>query len=205
MLSTSDFVLKFEHYTDEELHDIYLNQEGYSDEALKALQLVLEKKGGAELFLKRMEEKRIIGNEIQRIKKETSQLGTKGIDPSFIKATAVSNILSAEKVHEIIDNELVEVEQELEDKKIRPRTIAGSLIGGAIAIIVGGGLWGLQLIYSHRIFYIFGIGLALLCYAIIKGVTRQTRNNLVVLIASVISVILAMLVGQSLYEYFGAR
>ena len=205
MLSISDFVLKFEHYTDEELHDIYLNHEGYSDEALKALQIVLGKKGGVESFLKRMEEKRIIGDEIQRIKRETSQLGTQGIDPSFIKTTAVSNILSAEKVNEIIDNELVEVKKELEDKKIKPRTVAGGFIGGAIASIVGGGLWGLQLIYAHRIFYIFIVGLALLCYGIIKAATRQTRNNWVVLIASVISVILAMLIGQSLYEYFGAH
>jgi hypothetical protein len=205
MLSIPDFVLKYEHYTDEELHEIYLNHEGYSDEALKALHIVLEKRGGLSSFLKRMEEKSIVENEIQRIKRETSQLGSKGIDSSFIKTTAVSHILSAEKVHEIIDNEFVDVEQELEDKKIKPRTITGSIIGGVIASIVGGGLWGLQLIYAHRIFYIFGIGLAFLCYGIIKSATKQTRNNIVVLVASVISVIVAIVIGQSLYEYFGAR
>ncbi len=205
MLSISDFILKYENYTDEELHDVYLNQETYSDDAQKALQIVLEKKGGVEPLLKRLEEKRIVENEIQRIKRETAQLGSNGVDPSFIKTTTASNILSPEKVNEIIDNKFAEVERELEDKKIKPRTIVGSIIGGAIASIIGGTLWGLQMIYSHRIFYILGIGLALLCYGIIKGATKQSKNNKVVLIASIISIILAILFGQFLYQIFGYR
>lgn len=205
MLSTSDFVIKYEKYTDEKLYEIYRDQDGYSTEALEALRIVLEKKGGVDALLKRIEQQRIVEKEIQRIKKETSQLGTNGVDASFILKTTTSTILSADQVKEIVDSKLEEVNLELEDKKINPRTIVGSIVGGAIASIVGGVLWGVQIIYVHRIFYIFGIGLALLCYGIIKGATKQSKNNAVVLIATIISVILALLIGQILFEMIGYK
>lgn len=203
MLSISDFIKKYETYTDEELYEIYLNQEGYSDEARKALEIVLEKKDGLDSLLKRLEEKSIVEKEIRRIKKETSQLGSKGIDSAFIKSTTTSEILSSEKISEIIDNKYAEVEHELNDKKVNPKTIVGSIIGGLVASIIGGTLWGLQMIYSQRIFYILGIGLVLLCYGIIKLLTKQSKNNTVVLIATIISVVLALFLGQFLYQIFG--
>ncbi len=99
----------------------------------------------------------------------------------------------------------MEIEQELNDKKIKPRTIAGGIIGGTIAAVTGGALWGLQLIYSGRIFLILGIGLALFCYGIISAATKQSKNNIVVLIATVISIIVAIGIGQLLYEIVGYR
>ena len=203
MLSVSDFVSKYEKYNDQELHDVYLNIEGYSNEAKEALNIVLEKKGGLESIVKRLEEKQVIDNEIKRIAKETAELGEQGIDSSFIKTTTSSKILSAEKVNEIIDKQFIEVENHLEDKKIKPRTIVGSVIGGLIASLIGGVLWGLQLIYSGRIFYLLAIGLALLCYGIISAATKQSKKNSVVLIATAISIILAVLLGQLLYEIIG--
>ncbi|MGE5109119.1 MAG: hypothetical protein ACM3H8_16395 [Sphingobacteriales bacterium] len=203
MLSVSDFVSKYQNYSDEELYDVHLNINGYSDEAKKALSIVLENKGGIDPLLKRLEEKRIVDNEIKRIKKETAELGSQGIDSSFIKATTTSDILSAEKVNEIIDNKYVEVETELADKKINPRTIVGSVIGGGIASLVGGILWGLQMIYSQRIFYMLFVGLILLCYGIIRLSTKQSKKNTVVVIATIASTILAVLIGQLLYEMIG--
>jgi len=92
---------------------------------------------------------------------------------------------------------------EVEDKKIKPRTVIGSIIGCIVAGLIGGTLWGLQMIYSGRIFYILLIGLVLLCYGIIKISTKQTKKNTVVLIATVISVVLSLLIGQLLYDIIG--
>ena len=105
----------------------------------------------------------------------------------------------------IIDQKFLEIEAEIDDKKIKPRTIIGGVIGGLIAIVVGGTLWGLQLIYSQRIFYVFGVGLALLCYSTIKLITKQSKKNTFVIVASVISFILAVLLGQLLYNIVGYR
>ena len=92
---------------------------------------------------------------------------------------------------------------EVEDKKIKLRTVVGGIIAGGVASIIGGILWGLQMIYSGRIFYIFFFGLIILCYGLIKIATRQTGRNTFILIATIISIILAILIGQLLYEIIG--
>ena len=203
MLSIADFISKYENYTDEELFEVHSNITTYSNEAKDALTIVIAKNGGLENLQKRLDEKKIITNEIQRINREVAQLNVPGNDVSFLKILISSNILPSEKVNEIIDNKFSEIVLEEEDKKIKPRTILGSIFGGGIASIIGGVLWGLQMIYSNRIFVIFLIGLVLLCYGIIKFSTRQSKRNTVVVIATVIAVIVALLVGQALYEIIG--
>ena len=205
MFTVDDFVLKYEKYTDEELLNIHSNILGYSNEAQIAFDRVINNKGGLEIILKRVESKAILENEEKRIAKDSLDFGRQGIDASFTKTVTSSTILSEERVKEIIDSKYVEVEAEIEDKKIKPRTIIGSIIGGGIASIIGGVFWGLQMIYSKRIFTIFFVGLVLLSYYLIKALTKQTKNNSFVLIATIISVILALLIGQLLYEIVGYR
>jgi hypothetical protein len=205
MFTIKDFVDKYEDYTDDELIGIYHKMGDYSEEAQEALKIVIQNKGGLEALVKRLEEKQILANEVGRIAKETAEFGSKGFDASFIKKMTNSAILSPEAVDQIIDNQYSVVQLELEDKKIKPRTVFGSLIGGAIASLIGGVLWGLQMIYSKRIFYILFIGLVLLCYGIIKISTKQSKKNSVVLIATIISVVLALIIGQLLYEIIGYR
>lgn len=205
MFSVDDFVLKYKEYTDEELLNINSNILGYSNEAQIALGRVINSKGGLESLLKKAESKAILLNEENRIAKETMDFGKEGIDASFIKTVTSSTILSEEKVKEIIDRKYVEVEAEIEDKKIKPSTIIGSITGGGIASIIGGAFWGLQMIYSKRMFYIFFVGLVLFSYYVIKALTKQTKNNSFVFIATIISIILALFIGQLLYEIVGYR
>ena len=205
MFSVDDFVLKYKKYTDEELLDINSNILGYSNEAQIALGRVIYSKGGLESLLKKAESKAILLNEENRIAKETMDFGKEGIDASFIKTVTSSTILSEEMVKEIIDRKYVEVEAEIEDKKIKPSTIIGSITGGGIASIIGGAFWGLQMIYSKRMFYIFFVGLVLFSYYVIKALTKQTKNNSFVFIATIISIILALFIGQLLYEIVGYR
>lgn len=203
MFTVNDFVLKFADYSDEELYLITQNKEGYSKEAIEAADIVINKKGGIEEISKRIEAKAVVQKEIGRIQKETKEMGIGGVDSSFIKTVTTSSILSEEEVKEIIDNKYSEVEAEIENKKIKPRTIGGSIAGGAIASVIGGTLFGLQMIFSNRIFYILVIGLALLCYGIIKFSTKQDKNNTVVLIATFLSTIASICIGYLLYSIIG--
>jgi len=68
---------------------------------------------------------------------------------------------------------------------------------------VGGSLWGLQLIYSKKVFVILLIGLVLLCYGIIKFSTKQSNKNVVVVITTIVSVLMAIIIGQFIYEIVG--
>ena len=205
MFSIADFEKKYKAYSDEELLEMHISISNYNDDAQKAFENIVKTKGGIEALLKRREDKLILLKEEKRIAGETEKFGKEGIDADFIKTITKSTILSEEKVQSIIDQKFLEVEAEIDDKKIKPRTIIGGVIGGLIAIVVGGTLWGLQLIYSQRIFYVFGVGLALLCYSIIKLITKQSKKNTFVIVASVISFILAVLLGQLLYNIVGFR
>lgn len=205
MFSVEDFLLKYEKYTDDELFEMYSHMDDYSGEAKEAFNIILSRKGGLEYLKNQQNEKRIISDEIHRIREEVRKLSNPEIDVSFLKRIITSDILSPEKLNEIIDNTHSEEEAEREDKKIKPRTVLGSIIGGSIASVLGGVLWGLQLIYSNRIFVILFVGLILLCYGIIKLSTKQSNKNAVVLISTVISVIIAVLIGQLLYEIIGYK
>jgi hypothetical protein len=114
-----------------------------------------------------------------------------------------SDILSDEEKGQIIREKYDELSRTREDEKIKPRTIIGSIVGGGIGSIIGGGLWGLQMIQMHRMFYILVIGLAILSYGLIHLFTKQSKANVVVLIATVLSVIGALVIGQLLFEMYG--
>ena len=203
MFSTDQFVSTYESYTDEQLFEIHSNLENYSDEAREALNIIINKRGGLDKLIKRMDDKDKISAEIQRIEYETSKFKVQGVDSSFVKKFISSTILPENQVHEIIEKRFAQLQIEEEDKSVKPRTIYGSVIGGIIASILGGGLWGLQLITMQRIMVILLIGLVLLCYGIIRLFTRQSRKNIVVLISTVISVIVSILIGQILFEIIG--
>jgi hypothetical protein len=205
MFSTEELLSKYEKYTDDELFEVHSSIDTYSDEAKNAFNIVLSRRGGLEHLMKQQTEKRIILNEVQRIRTDVARLNNPDVDTSFIKKIITSDILPAEKVNEVIDSVYSELELDREDKKIKPRTIWGSLIGGTIASVLGGVLWGLQLIYSKKIFLILVAGLILLCYGIIKLSTKQSNKNVLVLITTIISIIIAMLIGQLLYEIVGYR
>ncbi len=200
MFSVNDFTLKYENYSDEELLDIYENIEGYSAEAKEALEIVINKKGGLDQILSRLGEKKIVTDEINRIATEAHELGKQGVDADFIKNTTNSTLLSSAHVNEIIEQKYIEVKSEIENKKINPRTIAGSILGGLVASIIGGISIGLIMIYSNKILYIFVIGLAIFCYLIIKAATKQSLKNIIVLLATILSFILAMCLAQFLYS-----
>lgn len=91
MFSVNDFILKYENYSDEELLDIHENIEGYSKEAKEALEIIIHKKGGLEQIVKRLGEKQIVTNEINRIANEAHELGKHGVDADFIKKQPVQH------------------------------------------------------------------------------------------------------------------
>jgi hypothetical protein len=203
MLSVKDFIDKYEQYSDDELFEVNSNIEDYSPEAKEALYIVLANKGGLEKIEKKIADKKIISDEIIRIKVETSKLSSKETNAEFIKTLVSSNILSKDDVDKIIDEKFGQFEAHVKDTTIDSKTIVQALIGTVIASILGGILWGLQMIYSKRIFYIFILGLAMLCYGIVKLTTKKSKENRVVFIAVVLSFILSMLFGTLIYQVIG--
>ncbi len=199
MLTTDDFILQYEAYTDEDLHAVYEHIDDYSPEAQEAFKIVIQKKGGLEKWLGHIQETQIYFAETMRISREAAGMAIKNVDTDFIRTIVSSKILPPEEVDKVITQALEQVALHKEDRKIKPRTIIGSVLGVIVAGIIGGIGWGLKEVYAPDIYLkiqlLLVAGLILLSYGIVKAFTRQSKGNVVVLIATVLSVILSILLG----------
>jgi hypothetical protein len=203
MLTTKDFITKYETYGDEELYAIYKNAANYNAEAREALHIVVNKKGGLEPLIKRLEAKAVIENEKQRIASEATKLGLGGVDASFIKNTTSSVILSKEEVNQIIESNAGKAELLVEDKKVNAETIIKSIVGCVLASIIGGAFASLQFVYFGATSALLIIGTALICYSIVKLLTKKSYNNTAVLLSSFVAFIISYFLGQLALSIFG--
>ncbi|MEP7237752.1 MAG: hypothetical protein ABI685_07805 [Ferruginibacter sp.] len=203
MFTIQDFTAKYETYSDEELYIINRDVHNYSEEAGKALQVVIEKKGGMEALIKRLEAKAIIENEKIRIANEAAKLGEGGVDASFIKNTTTSSILSKEELNDIIETNVAKAEATVKDKKVDGDTIVKSLLGCGLATLTGGILASLQFVYFGATSNLMVIGTGLVCYATVKLVTKKSYYNTAVLLSSFAAFIFSYLLGMAALAIFG--
>jgi hypothetical protein len=131
---------------------------------------------------------------------EANQLYKKGNTKNDINSIIHSEILSTEEIQEITDLVSSRIEAEKKDVEIKTSTYIGSILGEFLAELLGE-FYGLQLIYSGHIFYLFAIGLVIISYGFIKFFTKQSKNNIVVLILTVISVFYALILGSIFIKY----
>lgn len=199
----TELIERYSQYSDTELMEVYLNKNGYTNDAKEALDIVIERKGGIQSLTERYD--KIVEKEADkaRIKNDVTQLYQKGMTKNDIRHNLTSEIVSPDEIQQIIESVSAKIEATKKDIEINSSTIVGSIFGGIIGGTIGGGLWGLQIIYSGHIVYIFTIGLGIISYGFIKFFTTQSKNNIVVLIVTVLSVIYALILGSYLYTLFG--
>lgn len=198
-----ELIERYSQYSDSELMNTYLNKDGYTDEAKNALEIVIDNRGGVQALEERYGKIIEKENEKLKINDEVILLYGKGFTQNDIVANLKSDILSTNEIEQISAEVIDVLESRKKDLEINSGTVIGSILGGAIGGIIGGVLWGLQMIYSGRIFYIFGIGLLIISYGFIKFFTKQSRNNIVVLILTILSAVFAFFLGFVIYSFFG--
>jgi hypothetical protein len=203
VLTLEDFIAKYNSYTDEELYIIYNDAANYSEDAGKAMNIVIEKKGGYESLVKRLEEKAVIENEKKRIANEAVKFGLEGVDASFLINTTNSSILSKEEVNKIIETNVTKAESLVEDRKVNSDTVVKSLLGCGLASLFGGAFASLQFIYFGATSTLMVIGVLLICYGTVKLVTKKSYNNTAVLLASFIAFILSYLLAYGIFAIVG--
>ena len=200
-----ELIERYQSSSESELINIYNNKEGYTDEAKKALQIVIEEKGGLRVLQERHQNLIEIEEEKEQLKKEILKLKAEKLNNDEIKLKIKSNKLSEGDITELFNQTFQEFEGQERDLEIKPKTIIGSLTGGIIGGTIGGILWGLQMIYSAHIFFIFGFGLFVISYGMIKLLTKQSISNGAVLVSVILSVIYALVLGFFLYNLIGYR
>ncbi len=203
MLTTKDFIEKFNKYTDEELAQMLHSIEGYSNEAKEALHHVIETKGGMNRLSDSITKSQQVANETKRVEKEIYELTKGGFDQEFIKKAVSSNLLSDENIQEIISKHYTYATNDIHDKSVDKQTIGRCVMAGIIATLVSGCALGALLIFTHAIHALIFVGVALLCYAVIYGVVKKSKNNSAVIVTTIISTILAIALGQLLFILLG--
>lgn len=203
MLTLKDFIAKYKTYTDEELYSIHRDASNYSEDAGKAMNIIIEEKGGYDSLVNRLEEKAVIENEKKRIANEAVKFGLEGIDASFLKNTTDSSILSKEEVNEIIETNTAKASAFVEDKKVNSETVVKSVIGCGLASVLGGAFASLQFIYFGATSSIMVMGVALICYGTVKLVTKKSYNNTAVLLASFVAFVLSYSLAYLAFLIFG--
>ncbi|MDQ1855570.1 hypothetical protein [Chryseobacterium sp. WLY505] len=201
----NELIERYSQYSDVELMEVYSNKSRYTNDAKQALDIVIENKGGIQSLTVRYDTTVAKELEKSRIKNDATELYLNGMTKNDINHALNSEILASDEIQQIIETTSTEIEATKRDLEIKPSTIIGSILGGIIGGTIGGILWGLQIIYSGRIFYIFAIGLGIISYGFIKFFTKQSRNNIAVFIITILSVVYALILGFYIYELFGYR
>jgi len=196
---------RYKEYSVKQLLEVYHNLTDYSEDAKEALRIVIQDRGGLDLLLENEQSNAEEIAETDRIKAEIKKLITPGMDLDFLSKLITSQKFDQSRTDTIIQETFAEINKDLDDRKVKPRTIIGGIIAAGIASLAGGILWGLQMMWSGRAFAIFFLGLVFLCYGLVRLVTRQSYKNMAVFLFTALSVIMALLIGQLMYVVFGKQ
>jgi hypothetical protein len=203
MFSKEDLVKQYDKLTDEELFSNYKQLDTFSIDGQNALSEVIDKKGGIERLTNYIDNKAAFDKEKARITLETKEFAKVGSDIEFIKKTTTSSLLDVDTTNKIIEDAFNQASLEQQDRQVGPKTISGSIFGGLLASAIGGTILGVWLIQTHHLFYISLALQAFLSYLIINRITKQSKNNSAVFIATGISTLFAIGLGFLIFNIFG--
>lgn len=204
-MTRDELLQTYNAYSDEELTEAWRSIHDYTPEAFEVLKAVIEKRGGIEALLEKEHSVWEVFQETERIKQQVRQLASPGVEPEFLNKMISSELLDEAQRLAIIRETLDTIAHEKEDMEIKPRTLVGGSLAAGLAAVIGGILWGLQLMWSGRIFYIFLIGLVVLSYSFIRFFTKQSYKNTAVVILTIISTVVALAIGQMMFEFWGRQ
>ncbi len=192
--------MNYKKYSDKDLLESYSTALDYSGKADKDLVAEIDSRGGVDLIKKNVAEQNIVPNEIKRIYKLVFSLHKKGSNAETIKSSITSDILSTEQLDKAIDTAIDDAEKHTKDTSINSRTIIGCVIGVIISSLIGAGLWCYSIIQTGKMYYILTSGILIISYIIIRLLTSQSKNNVLVFIATFASAFIAIPLGLWFYN-----
>lgn len=203
MPTTEELIELYRDSSDSELFEIHLKRDDFTEEARKALDMVVDEKGGFDALNQRLELENQKEDERAKLSEQIFNLFDSGKSASDIQLLLSPTVLTKDEFSELIESEELEFQEISKDTKSKPRTFIGGIIGGVIGSILAGTMWGAQMIYSGRIFWILVIGVFVITYGPIRILTKQSYKNKVVLILTFLFSVLAFIGGQLLFENVG--
>ncbi|RED26209.1 hypothetical protein BD847_0124 [Flavobacterium cutihirudinis] len=192
--------MNYKNYSNEDLEEAYTTMMDYSGKASKEILVEIDNRGGIDIFLSTLEFNKLNKKEINRITAEVYSMSNDYSDLDFIKQFIKSDVLNHDELNELIELKFNEHLAILTDRTINQKTIYGSLAGMAVGIILSLIFYILILSLFGKIVYFPIIGVYFICYQTIKLITKQTRDNTFVFLASLAGTIITLLCLFFLYR-----
>jgi len=189
--------MNYKKYSDKEILESYTTMMDYSGKADKDILLEIESRGGIDTLKVRIKEADKIPNEIKRIGKEFFKIQQENpnLNVDDIKNLITSELVSEKEKNQVIDLNYRNFSKLKKDEKITTRTIIGSIIGSLISILIGTIILYNSVISTSKIFYAVPVFIFGIAYLLIRLFTKQSSNNIIVFLASMLSAIIATVLG----------
>jgi phosphate starvation-inducible membrane PsiE len=184
--------MNYKKYSDADLIESYSSMLAYTGKASDEILSEIEARGGLDKFLKQIEYKKRLDKERARITVEIRKQMDGNLRFETIQNLITSTLIDEESLKELIELKYNEYQAIRNDRSVNSKTILGSILGIIIGGLLGFGFYCLLIYFFQSIFYFPIVGVYLICYFTIRFITKQSRNNILIFIASLFSTILAV-------------
>lgn len=184
-------------FSEQDLIESYKNQIDYQGKASNELLEEITKRGSLEDFQLKIENQKNLLDEHNRIIREIHQhCMNKSSEPECLSLID-SEIYTKKEIQLMIHEKYNHINRNVENLKVDSDTILFSLLGIMVSTVVSSIIL-LLCLYQFAFLAVFHfyllIPLYIINYLIIKSITRKTRDNLAVFIATFIATILNVLI-----------
>ena len=181
----------YKKYSDTELIAVYKTMMNVSGKPSSDMIEEIERRGGMDKFLATLARYESQKEEIARIRKEVEELTGPGTDLEFIRNMVSSKVLSPEELYKLTGTTFYARQESLNNSRITSKTIIGSLTGILIGTCISGVLLFIGTYFEGGFSFVFLLPAYLINYLLIRILTKQTAENAMIFISSLVATILA--------------
>jgi hypothetical protein len=179
-------------FSEQDLIESYNNQIDYQGKPSKELLDEISQRSSLQDFQTKIEDQKTLLNERNRIIREVHQHYMNKSSKQECLALLSSVMLSNAEIQLLVDEKYIQIHQNIENLKVDSDTILYSFLGIFIASAVSSVILFLCIYLAALHFYLL-IPAYIINYLIIKSITKKTRDNLAVFIATFIATVLNLI------------
>ena len=183
-------------FSEQDLIESYNNQIDYQGKPSKELLDEISQRSSLQDFQAKIEDQKTLLNERNRIIREVHQHYMNKSSKQECFSLLSSDILSKAEIQLIVNEKYVQIHQNVENLKVDSDTILYSFLGIFIASAVSSVILFLciyKFTFLAALHFYLLIPAYIINYLIIKSVTKKTRDNLAVFIATFIATVLNLI------------
>jgi hypothetical protein len=188
----------YRNYNEEDLHAAYLHMTDHTGTVNDELHEAISQKFNYDEFVKAAEYRKVLVKEKGRISYEVHKRVQKGEKIDVILENISSEMIGRSDLKVFILNKFDQFSKVRENDKIDEKTIFKSLLGIVVASVTGLLFFKFIITSTGEFSFFLLVPVYIINYLVIYGITGKTRDNFVVFMAVLISVIVSTILSFGL-------